>query len=240
MGVKEHYQNHLGNFYSWMAGDFATLQQAQQQFFAANGIVPQTDADVAVDLGAGHGLQAVSLAKLGFVVKAIDFNPQLLAELSQNAQGLPIEIVEGDITQFAQYVPKANVVVCMGDTISHLQSFETLQQLFAQIYAVLPQGGKLVLSYRDYSTALEDTQRILPVRADENRIHTCLLEYFDDTVRVTDILHQNTNGAWQQSASSYYKLRISAPKITALLQQQGFSVQPAQTVQRMVYSIATK
>ncbi len=24
MPVKEHYDNHLGNFYSWMAGDFNT------------------------------------------------------------------------------------------------------------------------------------------------------------------------------------------------------------------------
>lgn len=239
MGVKEHYKNHLGNFYSWMVGDFENQQKVQQDFFSENAIISKSNA-IAVDLGAGHGLQSVSLAKLGFQVKAIDFNPQLLEQLHQNAVGYPIEIIEGDLVQFTQYIDNADVIVCMGDTISHLSSFEALQQLFAQAYAILPTGGKLVISYRDYSIALEDTQRILPVRADESQIHTCLLEYFEHTVRVTDILHQNINGAWQQNASSYNKLRISPQKVVQMLQAEGFAIQASQNIQRMIYSIATK
>ncbi len=239
MGAKEHYKNHLGNFYSWMVGDFESQQKVQQEFLSENAIISKSNA-IAVDLGAGHGLQSVSLAKLGFQVKAIDFNPQLLTQLHQNAVGYPIEIIEADIDQFTQYVHQAEVIVCMGDTISHLSSFEALQQLFAQAYAVLPAGGKLVISYRDYSIALEDTQRILPVRADERQIHTCLLEYFEDTVRVTDILHQNVNGAWQQKACSYNKLRISPQKVAQMLQAEGFTIQAPQSIQRMLYCIAKK
>lgn len=76
MTAKEHYESHLGNFYSWMAGDFTEKQQEQQNFFTAHSILPRLNM-IAFDLGAGHGLQSVSLANLGFSVTAIDFNTQL-------------------------------------------------------------------------------------------------------------------------------------------------------------------
>ena len=58
MSVKDHYDNHLGNFYSWMTGNFGEKQVSQQHFFHTNAIVPNAS-KVAIDLGAGHGLQSV-------------------------------------------------------------------------------------------------------------------------------------------------------------------------------------
>ena len=76
MSAKEHYDKHLGDFYSWMVGDFNENQQAYQQFLTLNNIKPKTS-KLAIDLGAGHGIQSVALAKMGFKVMAIDFNAQL-------------------------------------------------------------------------------------------------------------------------------------------------------------------
>ena len=69
MNAKNHYDQHLGNFYSWMLGDFDEKQKEQENFFWRNGIKP-VSRKVAFDLGAGNGLQAISLAKLGFAVTA--------------------------------------------------------------------------------------------------------------------------------------------------------------------------
>jgi hypothetical protein len=38
MTAKEHYDNHLDNFYSWMVGEFTTKQQEQQAFFSSHDI----------------------------------------------------------------------------------------------------------------------------------------------------------------------------------------------------------
>ncbi len=238
MSVKKHYDEHLGDFYAWMAGDFATQQQIQQKFFEENKVTP-FNSKLAVDLGAGHGLQAVSLANLGFHVKAIDFNPQLLVELKRNSNELPIDIIEDDITNFQKYIQTAGVIVCMGDTITHLQSFEAVEQLFSQVYETLNAKGKLIISYRDYGVELQDTQRIIPVKADESRIHTCFLEYFEDKVRVTDVLHQKQNTKWQQTASSYFKLRLTQKKVEGMLQTVGFNIQKQEEINRMKYCIAT-
>ncbi len=40
--AKDHYENHLGHFYSWMLGDFDTRRQEQENFFKDHGIVPGT------------------------------------------------------------------------------------------------------------------------------------------------------------------------------------------------------
>lgn len=61
MKVKDHYDKHLGNFYSWMTGDFRAKQIEQQTFFQCHEIKGDRTS-YAFDLGAAHGLQSVSLA----------------------------------------------------------------------------------------------------------------------------------------------------------------------------------
>src|SRR5687767_10244115 len=99
MTAKEHYDNHLANFYAWMVGDFTQKQLEQQDYFITHQIFP-TGNKIAFDLGAGHGLQTISLARLGFDVRAVDFNTQLLNELGSRKENLSIRIHEQNILQF--------------------------------------------------------------------------------------------------------------------------------------------
>lgn len=239
MSVKQHYDSHLGNFYSWMAGDFATQQQAQQAILKQFKIKPPKN-NIAVDLGCGHGLHAVSLANIGFSVVAIDFNKQLLQELKHNKGGLDIDVIEDDFTKFKTRILTAGLAVCMGDTIAHLPSIEVLLQLFKDVYERLEKRGKFIVSYRDYGVALTDEQRFIPVKSDDNQIHTCFLEYFADRVRITDILHQKDGQGWKQSASSYYKLRLDRALVDELLEKAGFTIDTTENINRMWYYVAKK
>ncbi len=239
MSVKQHYDSHLGNFYSWMAGDFATQQQAQQAILKQFKIKPPKN-NIAVDLGCGHGLHAVSLANIGFSVVAIDFNKQLLQELKHNKGGLDIDIIEDDFTKFKNRILTAGLAICMGDTIAHLPSVEVMLQLFKDVYERLEKRGKFIVSYRDYGVALTDEQRFIPVKSDDTRIHTCFLEYFADRVRITDILHQKDGQGWKQSASSYYKLRLDRALVDELLEKAGFTIDTTENINRMWYCVAKK
>jgi precorrin-6B methylase 2 len=240
MGVKEHYENHLGNIYSWMAGDFNTAQTVQETFFSTNGILPNTS-KVAIDLGAGHGLQSISLAKLGFEVYAVDFNHQLLEELKQNAQALSVRVVADDVLNFLEHTSQlAGVIVCMGDTLTHLESHEQVVSLIQLAEKKLVRGGKLILSFRDLTRKLAGEQRFIPVRSDDNRILTCFLEYFPDRVMVHDILHEKIDGRWCQRVSAYAKLRLDESMVTSLLEQNKFRIISSQTINRMIYLIAEK
>lgn len=240
MTTKEHYEQHLSHFYSWMAGDFDSKAAEQKAFFQLNNINPKSSR-IVLDLGAGHGLQSVPLAQLGFSVKAIDFSPVLLKELNSRKGKLDIETIEADLTDLGRFSGlNPELVVCMGDTISHLQSREQLATLTVALYNLLAPGGKLVYSFRDYSHALEDTQRFIPVKGDEARIHTCFLEYFEDTVRVTDLVHEKENGVWRQKVSSYLKLRLQPDIVKSTILKSGFVLAKEEMINRMVYLVAAK
>lgn len=240
MDVKEHYDEHLADFYSWMAGNFEQKQQEQQDYFLHRDIVPFATG-TAIDLGAGHGLQSVSLAKLGFNVLAIDFSKQLLDELQQNSKGLPIESIFGDIRSVKNYAARQpELIICAGDTLTHLSSIQEIEQLIKDCSVMLTYQGKLFFSFRDYTHALSGDDRFIPVKNDENRILTCCLDYTEDKVQVTDLLYTRQGGSWQQRVSSYNKVRVNPDQITQIVESSGLKILFTDTVNRMVTIIAQK
>ena len=240
MTVKEHYDNHLANFYSWMAGDFETKQNEFQLFLKRNGLLPFAS-NQAIDLGAGHGIQSVPLAKLGFRVTAVDFNQQLLYELKANVKGLDIEILHQDIRQIKQFASlEPELVICCGDTISHLDNKQEIETWIADSSSILIPCSKLLLSFRDYSVELTGDKRFIPVKSDDSRILTCVLEYGNDTVRVTDLLHERTETRWVQKVSSYNKVRISMGEIAGIIEANGLKIELNQVINRMTNIVAVK
>ncbi|MEI6681326.1 MAG: class I SAM-dependent methyltransferase [Bacteroidota bacterium] len=224
MTVKEHYDHHLGDLYSWMSGDFETRKQEFRDFLETNGIHPGSS-KIALDLGCGHGIQSVALAGTGYEVIAVDFNRQLLDELALNSSGLPVKIVDGDILDLSAYAKdKPELILCWGDTLTHLQDTGTIRQFLSDCSSILVPGGSLLLSFRDYSTPLSGDSRFIPVKSDESRILTCCLDYGKTHVMVTDILHFHTNEGWRQKVSSYYKVRIAPNEIIRILEQNDLSI----------------
>jgi len=240
MTAKEHYDKHLGTFYSWMTGNIHEKQKEHQQIFKSLGLNPKSD-DVVVDLGCGHGIQTLALAHLGYRVIGVDFNKQLLTELINLKGELPIETYDSDLLTFLEtWNGNASVVTCMGDTLTHLESVDAVGKLFRLISIKLLPGGKLILSFRDLTVELKNGSRFIPVRADDQRILTCFLEYRDDSVMVHDLLWEKTDNGWTQKVSSYPKLRLSADRVCELLEQAGLKVTFSKEINRMNFLVAEK
>ncbi len=240
MSVKDHYDNHLASFYAWMTGDLTAKQLEFRNFLLSQSIMPGIS-KIAIDLGAGHGIQSLAMGEIGFEVKAIDFSRELLNELAANAGEASIETIEDDIRNIKDYQAlQAELIVCGGDTLTHLTNKSEVQSLLADCFEALMPGGKLVLSFRDYSQALEGGRRFIPVKSDENRILTCFLEYGPEKVQVTDLLHERVGDRWEQSVSSYEKVRLSANEVASWLNATGFRLLFYETINRMPHIIAIK
>jgi 2-polyprenyl-3-methyl-5-hydroxy-6-metoxy-1,4-benzoquinol methylase len=240
MTAHEHYETHLAKIYGWMTGDFESRSSDQKEILQSLGIAPNADGK-AVDLGCGHGLQSIALATLGYEVTAIDFNTSLLNELSERTSGLPIKIVHDDLLNFTKIVSAdQDLITCMGDTITHLNSTDDIDILCASAYSVLRPGGRILFSFRDLTEELPDDKRFIPVKSDEQRILTCFLEYFNDYVKVHDILHEKINGNWQLTVSHYRKLRLNKTQLESLLTKNDFKVIEHRVVNRMHYLLSEK
>jgi SAM-dependent methyltransferase len=236
-----HYDSHLGRIYAWMLGDFDTaLQRSAAEL--SDLALPAGLGETAVDLGAGLGLHALALAERGFKVIAIDACRILLDELESRRGQLPITPVVADFLAFRQLVKhEVSAILCMGDTLTHLLDFSAVEALFESVAQALAQGGVFVTTFRDYATKmLTGDARFIPVRADEQRILTCFIEYQEQRVTVHDLLHERGAAGWQQSVSSYPKLRLAPQWVAAKLFEQGLAVRRDSLQNGMVRVVATK
>jgi SAM-dependent methyltransferase len=239
MTVKEHYDNHLGDFYSWMTGDFHTKSNEFKDFLTDNSVKPLSN-KIAIDLGAGHGLQSIPLAEIGFQVLAVDFNQQLLNELNINAKDLNITTINDDIKKVETFANNPELIICCGDTLSHLDNKIEVKNFIVNIVKSLDKNGKLILSFRDYSTKLTGIDRFIPVKSDDTKILTCILDYEDEFVNVTDLLYERTDNVWKQKVSTYKKVRLLTNEIVEHLEGCGMTIKFNQIVNRLTTIVAGK
>jgi SAM-dependent methyltransferase len=238
--VQEHYDRHLGPIYAWMTGGIEAAFERGMAELDAIGEHP-SNGGIAVDLGAGFGMHSIPLARRGFDVVAIDSCAVLLDELSRQAGALPVRAIRDDLLSFTRHLSrKPELVLCMGDTLTHLPDEEYVVRLIATVAESLGEGGRFVVTLRDYSTPLTGPQRFIPVRSDENRIFVCCLEYKASRVTVTDILHEREGSQWKMSASTYDKLRITPEWLDDLLRRSGFAITRDINPSGMLRFVATR
>jgi SAM-dependent methyltransferase len=238
--VADHYRSHLAPVYTWMSGGFdAAIARAETEIGA---ILPDlSKGSYAVDLGCGFGMHSILLARRGCSVLALDSSSYLLERLQAHAGTLPIAAVEDDLLAFQRYLNRpADVILCMGDTLTHLPDRDAASQLFTLAAASLCPGGTFIATFRDYTQAMVGNGRFIPVKSDADRILTCFLEYAADHVDVHDILHERDGDAWRLRVSTYRKLRLDPQWISASLRDRGFSVRTEPGLAGMIRIIAAK
>jgi SAM-dependent methyltransferase len=223
--VKEHYEKLLAEYYSWMSGGFARNIERNRKFFKAHHIRPALSG-VAVDLGAGCGFQSIPISQLGFSVIAVDSSRKLLGELRQNARGLAIKTVNDDLLNFPKHCPgPIELVVCMGDTLTHLDTRQAVRHLLKKMFKALETGGRLIITFRDLSAELTGLDRFIPVRKDADTIFTCFLEYEKNHVKVHDLIYERKRNRWALKKGYFKKVRIAPRWIEEALQVLGFTIE---------------
>ncbi|HPG29990.1 MAG TPA: class I SAM-dependent methyltransferase [bacterium] len=239
METLKHYDEHLAEYYTWMSGGFENKNQEAYNFFKENSIIPFSNKS-AYDFGAGCGFQTLALAKLGFNVTAVDFSIKLIEELKTKVSNYNIKILKGDILNaVSNIIEPCELIICMGDTIAHFSDKESLKKFIFQCYAKQIEGGKIVLTLRDQINELKNEERFIPVKSDDNTIFTCFLEYFDDYIKVYDIINIRKNNQWIQKISSYIKIRLTAEQVISYLENAGYKITKKKIERGLVTLIGT-
>jgi SAM-dependent methyltransferase len=218
--VARHYDDHLAPIYAWMAGGIEqALTQGQSDLAAF-----LTRPGVAVDLGAGFGMHSIPLARAGFDVLAVDSSHRLLTELRRHSAGLTLAAIEADLMSFTAHLHQpADLILCMGDTLTHLQRASQVTRLMRDVAKSLRPGGQFVATFRDYRVLPLGERRFIPVRSDSERVHTCFLEAKRTRVQVHDIIHERVQDGWSMKVGSYQKLRLSPDTVVQAATGAGMS-----------------
>ncbi|WP_298207928.1 class I SAM-dependent methyltransferase [Acidovorax sp.] len=223
--VSQHYAGFLAPIYVWMAGGlehaFALGASDVSEFLGS--------ARYAVDLGAGFGMHTIPLARAGTSVLAVDTSQELLSHLALCSPGQAVQMVQADLLDFPSHLRDSpDLILCMGDTLTHLPTQSHVEQLIRAVAASLRPGGTFLATFRDYRTLPTGDNRFIPVRSDDCRIHTCYLEELPEHVLVHDIVHERDGDHWRMRVSSYQKCRLYPGAIVAMATDLGLtcSVEP--------------
>ena len=236
--VVDHYEHFLAPIYAWMSGG-AESALAQGAAEVEPWRPPPGTAPVAIDLGAGFGAHAIPMARAGYDVTAVDTSRTMLIQLRLLDRAAQVRTVVADLVDFRKHVTaKARLIVCLGDTLTHLARVEDVERLFSEVAAGLAHDGTFVMTFRAYTAPSAGDTRVILVRSDADRIHTCVLEGRPCHVRVHDIVHERHDSSWHLRASSYVKLRLSVPWVLAALARVGLEARAEPGPRGMVRIIA--
>lgn len=238
--VTDHYARLLAPIYLWMAGGSENAFHLGAADLANLAIAP-TRGTPAIDLGCGFGMHAIPLARLGYDVAAIDSSAILLDELRRLGEGVGIQAIQGDLIDFTNLVatPPA-LILCMGDTLTHLSSLGDVELLCSRVAGSLAPGGRFVTTFRDYTHPARGDGRFISVRSDANRIHDCFIEEEPDRVLVHDIVHERQGETWSMRVSHYPKLRLSPDAVVRSLENLGLGASLTRGPRGMVQIVAVR
>ena len=128
----------MSKFYNEIAEKYDyifPLSPAHQTFFAS-----ELCGNTVLDVGAATGNLTAYLLSQGYEVTAIDLSKRLIAEAAKKGIVVqPLNMLH--IDQLAVF----NNIVCIGNTLPHLDSKTSVQLFLQKAYGQLTQKGKLIL-----------------------------------------------------------------------------------------------
>ena len=239
--VTSHYDALLAARYTWMMGGLDGCLSSARALLDAVGLTDEGHGSV-LDLGAGAGYHARVLASRGFSVTAVDTSDALLKELGEVCAGLPVKTVQSDLldeAKFAELGPFM-LVLCVGDTLTHLPSFKEAERLIRMAQRLLLPGGALLLQFREQPLDLSPQDSVITMRSERDRIMQCVLHFEPERAWVTDIVHEWSGQAWLTTKSTYPKLRLSTDALLEVATSAGLNIRFNETLTRQRVLVLTR
>jgi glycine/sarcosine N-methyltransferase len=155
--VSEQYDA-MTDFASRVAREAATLQPLLAQFRVRT----------AVDMGCGTGVHVLALASLGVRATGVDLSDRMLAHARAHAAESPdAAFVRGDfLTTFPSSLPSSDVILCLGNSLPHIESAIKLRAVLSHWKRHLSPGGHVIIQLLNYARILRERERIVAVHRD--------------------------------------------------------------------------
>ena len=187
------------------------------------------DASTVLDCSCGIGTQTLGLAKLGYTVVGSDTSAGEIERARREAERLGAEatFLVADFRDLSGIGGQFDVVISCDNAIPHLLDEHDLPKALGQMRAKTRPGGLLVITMRDFDSALADRPPIAPpvvVPGEPRRVLVRLHDWDDDqpcyTVRY--LVLTETDDGWRVKEHSMRYRAITRAELTAAAEAVGF------------------
>lgn len=186
-----------------------------------------SEKEVVVDLACGTGSLSEALAKLDYDVVGVDLSQQMLEEAMDKRydSGLNIQYLCQDMTELDLY-GAADAVICVLDSINHLESVEAVQKTIESVSKFTCDGGMFIF---DVNTAYKHREILADNAfcydldglfcAWQNELND------DDSVNIyLDFFEQQEDGSYERFSEDFTERIYDDDMLCDTLKKQGFEL----------------
>lgn len=166
--------------------------------------------DKVLDIGAGTGNLALALAEAGFQVTASEPDIAMMENISEKSKsrGLPLAIHSKSMEQITELSGNFDGIICVGNTLPHLQSKESIEQFIAEAFMKLKNlannsiqeayvGGKsvekVVEQMNEMSVSVEKSQEMMQALDKRSNEVNSILTIITTIAEQTNLLSLNAS-----------------------------------------------
>lgn len=169
MGQNTAYYDALAGNYHLLYRDWTANLEREgmmlRHWFKDRGIVTVLDASC------GTGMQAISLAQIGYRVLASDPSAGMIAQARKNAAAYDvadrISFLQAsflDIARMTDDVGALDAILTKGDAFPHLITDQEIEETLHGFHKLLRPGGTLLIGMRDFEPLITERPRFVPGR----------------------------------------------------------------------------
>ena len=204
-----------------------------------------------LDVACGTGKHALALAERGYAVVGVDLSSGMIERARANAAAAGVDVrfevagfgelavtLRGRVPQLGKPGPEApgspvsrpgfDAVLCLGNSLPHLQTRDELAAALADFAACLRTGGLLLIQNRNFDAVMARRDRWMPLQAHQESGQEWLFVRFYDfepggrlTFNVLTLQRQE-GGGWTQHLTSTGLWPLTQRELTAALEAIGF------------------
>ena len=175
-----------------------------------------------LDLGCGTGNKTVLFSTPNNSITAIDQDRDMIARAKEANSRDNIHYEVMDMLDIDKHFHQESFdgVLCLGNTLVHLEKPAAIQELLDKTYMVLTQDGTFALQLLNYDRILERNVSALPVIETANTIFTRTYAHKDGVLRFITGLELKGSGKTFTSDIPLYPLRKE--ELTERLKSAGY------------------
>lgn len=185
-----------------------------------------------LDAACGTGRHAIALANEGFQMSGADLYPEMVSQARANAfaadQNLNLKTVGFGNMRKAFNGEQFDALLCLGNSLPHVQSQKELTETLADFAALVKAGGSMILQSRNFDRILKYQLRWMdPQAVDDKNKHYVFFRFYDflpnDLIRFNILtLNGGVSQNWQTELDSTLLFPTRSEHLLAEILKVGF------------------